>query len=117
MRNPLLHRKQMVIDVQHENLPNVSKDKLREKIMQDHGVKEKNTIALFGFQTQFGGQMSTGFCLVYDGMDFVQKFEPKYRLRRLKLMEERTGSAKAKKEKKNKLKKLRSKAKREAKSM
>merc|ERR1719499_1378851 len=97
MRNPLLDRLQMVVDVKHSAR-----------------VKNKNNVSLFGFKTDFGGSKSTGFCLIYNDEKSRTKFEPKYRLRRLKLLEERTGSAKQKKEKKNKLKKLRAKAKREA---
>lgn len=38
---------------------------------------------LFGFRTQFGGGKSTGFCLIYDNVQFAKKYEPKYRLVRV----------------------------------
>merc|ERR1712173_339262 len=93
---------------------NVSKENIRDKICKDKDIKDKNNVSLFGFRTQFGGQASTGFCLIYNDEKSRSKYEPKYRLRRLKLLAERTGSAKQKKERKNKLKKLRGKKKREA---
>lgn len=64
-------------------------------------VKEANTVFLFGFRTQFGGGKSTGFCLIYDGLEDAMKFEPKYRLARSGLKKGREGSRKQLKEKKN----------------
>jgi small subunit ribosomal protein S24e len=67
---------------------------------------------LFGFQTQFGGGRSTGFCLIYDHKDFMSKIEPSYRLRRNKLLEPKAPTnRRSKKELKNKKKKFRGKAK------
>merc|ERR1719470_591602 len=66
----------------------------------------------FGFKTQFGGGKSTGFALIYDTMDFAKKFEPKYRLVRQGVIEAKTKSSrKQKKERKNRMKKVRGTAK------
>ncbi|KAJ5681481.1 40S ribosomal protein [Penicillium maclennaniae] len=65
IRNPLLARKQMVVDVLHPNRPNVSKDELREKLA-DLYKSNKDQVSVFGFRTQYGGGKSTGFALVYD---------------------------------------------------
>ena len=51
---------------------------------------------------QFGGGKSTGFALIYDNEAAEKKFEPKYRLARVGLGPERSGSRKQIKEKKNK---------------
>merc|ERR1712050_335161 len=109
----------MIIDVMHpdKDTPTVSKSNLQQKVLGDFKLKEKNQVAVFGFRTALGGGRSTGFCLIYDNVEAAKKFEPKHRLRRLKLLPERTGSAKQKKERKNKLKKLRAKKKRQAQSM
>ena len=65
---------------------------------------------LFGFKTQFGGGKSSGFCLIYDSKDHLMKIEPKFRLRRLGLIEPKSGgSRKQRKERKNKKKKVRGK--------
>merc|ERR1711939_707301 len=53
IRNPLLGRKQMVVDILHPNRANI-----------------------FGLQTQFGGGKTTGFALVYDSPEALKKFEP-----------------------------------------
>ena len=80
MRNSLMQRRQMVIDVIHPNKANVSKADLREMIVKSHSVKDPKTIFLFGFRTKFGGGKSTGFGLIYDTIADAQKFEPKHRL-------------------------------------
>ncbi|CZT18596.1 37S ribosomal protein S24 [Ramularia collo-cygni] len=79
IRNPLLGRKQMVVDVLHPSRPNVSKDELREKLSQLYKTS-KDQVSVFGFRTQFGGGKSTGFALLYDSAEAMKKFEPHYRL-------------------------------------
>ncbi|KAG0641122.1 ribosomal protein L23/L15e core domain-containing protein [Tuber brumale] len=79
IRNALLGRKQMVVDVLHPNRPNVSKDDLRTKLAELYKV-DKNQVSVFGFRTQYGGGKSTGFALIYDTYEALKKFEPHYRL-------------------------------------
>ncbi|KAK4502257.1 hypothetical protein PRZ48_005682 [Zasmidium cellare] len=79
IRNPLLGRKQMVVDVLHPSRPNVSKDELREKLSQLYKTS-KDQVSVFGFRTQYGGGKSTGFALLYDSAEAMKKFEPHYRL-------------------------------------
>lgn len=79
IRNPLLGRRQFVVDVLHPNRANVSKDELREQIGALYKT-EKNTVSVFGLRTQFGGGKSTGFGLIYDSEEALKKFEPRYRL-------------------------------------
>jgi len=100
----------MIIDVLHPGQANVSKDRLKALLAKKFKVDEK-TITLFGFKTIFGGGKSTGFCLIYENSDYLKKYEPKYRLRRVKLLEPRTGGRKARKEIKSKRKRVRGKAK------
>ncbi|KAI9682968.1 MAG: hypothetical protein M1829_006404 [Trizodia sp. TS-e1964] len=82
IRNPLLGRKQMVIDVLHPNRANVSKDELRGKIGELYKIP-KSHISVFGFRTQYGGGKTTGFALIYDSPEALKKFEPHYRLVRI----------------------------------
>lgn len=77
--NPLLARRQFVIDVLHPNRANVSKDELRERLSEIYKT-EKDSISVFGFRTHFGGGKSTGFGLVYSSIADAKKFEPSYRL-------------------------------------
>ncbi|RPA90794.1 hypothetical protein L873DRAFT_1820520 [Choiromyces venosus 120613-1] len=79
IRNALLGRKQMVVDVLHPNKPNVSKDDLRNRLAELYKA-DKNQVSVFGFRTQYGGGKSTGFALIYDSYEALKKFEPHYRL-------------------------------------
>ncbi|KAI9475008.1 ribosomal protein L23/L15e core domain-containing protein [Coemansia mojavensis] len=105
MTNRLLQRKQMVVDVLHPGLANLSKVEVREKLSKMFKT-ESDLVFPFGFRTQFGGGRSTGFVLVYDSMDAVKKFEPKYRLARQGLVEIKRLARKQRKERKNRNKKL-----------
>ncbi|TVY54808.1 40S ribosomal protein S24 [Lachnellula suecica] len=111
IRNPLLGRKQMVVDILHPNRANISKDELRGKLAELY----KATVAqvnVFGLQTQFGGGKTTGFALVYDSPDALKKFEPHYRLVRIGLANKiEKPSRQQRKQRKNRQKTLRGTAK------
>merc|ERR1712060_494202 len=79
-QNPLLGRKQFVLDIIHPGLANVSKKDLAAKLASMYKVKDSQCIMLFGFKTAFGGGRSSGFGLIYESLDKMKKFEPKYRL-------------------------------------
>jgi len=82
IRNQLLSRRQMVVDVLHPNRANVSKDELRGKLAELYKAN-KDQVNVFGFRTQYGGGKSTGFALIYDSHEAMKKFEPRYRLIRI----------------------------------
>ncbi|PIA17183.1 hypothetical protein COEREDRAFT_80556 [Coemansia reversa NRRL 1564] len=105
--NRLLQRKQMVVDVIHPGLANLSKVEVREKLSKVFKT-ESDLVIPFGFRTQFGGGRSTGFVLIYDSVDAAKKFEPKFRLIRQGFMEAASrASRKQRKERKNRGKKTR----------
>jgi small subunit ribosomal protein S24e len=111
IRNPLLARKQMVVDVLHPNRPNVSKDELRDKLA-DLYKANKDQVAVFGFRTQYGGGKSTGFALIYDSHEALKKFEPHYRLVRIGAAKKiEKPSRQQRKQRKNRSKKFRGTAK------
>ncbi len=68
---------------------------------------DKDNVIVFGFKYAFGGGKTTGFALIYDNMEALKKFEPKYRLVRQGLAEAPKGGRKQRKEKKNRAKKVR----------
>ncbi|CAL5379640.1 unnamed protein product [Camellia sinensis] len=116
MTNRLLSRKQFIIDVLHPGRPNVSKAELKEKLSRMYEVKDPNAIFVFKFRTHFGGGKSTGFGLIYDSVENAKKYEPKYRLIRIRLGGIISGngldtkvekSRKQLKERKNRTKKIR----------
>uniref|UniRef100_A0A8C5K3P9 40S ribosomal protein S24 n=1 Tax=Jaculus jaculus TaxID=51337 RepID=A0A8C5K3P9_JACJA len=95
MTNRLLQRKQMAIDVLHPGKATTTPD----------------VIFVFGFRTHFGGGKTTGFGMIYDSLDYAKKNEPKHRLARHGLDEKTTTSRKQRKERKNRMKKVRGTAK------
>ena len=106
MTNRLLARKQMVCDVLHPGLASVNKKDIREKLAAMYKVTS-DVVFVFGFRTNFGGGKSTGFALIYDTLDLAKKFEPKHRLQRHGLYEKQKSTSKQRKEKRNKMKKVR----------
>lgn len=83
--NRLLARRQFVVDVLHPSRANVPKAELSEQLAKVYKT-EKTRVITFGFRTQFGGGRSTGFALIYDDEESQRKFEPKYRLIRVRLL-------------------------------
>lgn len=95
-----------VVDVIHPGQPSVRKTEIREKLAKMYKVTP-DVVFVFGFRTNFGGGKSSGFCLIYDTLDFAKKFEPKYRLARHGLFEKQKQTRKQRKERKNRMKKVR----------
>ena len=50
----------------------------------DLQVQDNSCCLLFGFKVAFGGGRSTGFGMIYDSLVAAKKFEPKYRLTRVR---------------------------------
>merc|ERR1711948_97317 len=76
-----------------------------DKLAAIYKVKDSKCIAVFGFHTSFGGGRSSGMGLIYDSLDKVKKFEPKYRCKRIGVelvsKKKRIGRRNVKKMKKN----------------
>ncbi|KAK9478456.1 ribosomal protein S24e-domain-containing protein [Lipomyces japonicus] len=107
LRNALLARRQMVVDVLHPSRANVSKDEVRERLATLY-KSDKDAISVFGFRTQFGGGKSTGFALIYDSNAELKRFEPNYRLVRIgQGVKVEKPSRQQRKQKKNRGKKTR----------
>ena len=79
--NPLLARKQCVLEVIHPSAGNVSKKDLREKLATAYKISDVNCVHVFGMKTAFGGGRSTGFALMYDNL--VQAYVEQLRLAKL----------------------------------
>ncbi|CAN0492261.1 unnamed protein product [Laminaria digitata] len=62
IRNALLARRQMVVDIIHPGVSNVSKTELGEMVAKKFRVSDLTTVTLFGFRTHYGGGNSTGSC-------------------------------------------------------
>ena len=108
MKNPLLKRKQFVIEVLHDGRANVPKNEIREKLSTLYKAPQE-TIFVWGFRTAFGGGRSTGFGVIYDDKQTALKFEPKFRHIRNGEGAKNPESRKLRKDKKNRAKKFRGK--------
>eukprot|EP00276_Gloeochaete_wittrockiana_P009849 CAMPEP_0184655920 /NCGR_PEP_ID=MMETSP0308-20130426/14932_1 /TAXON_ID=38269 /ORGANISM="Gloeochaete witrockiana, Strain SAG 46.84" /LENGTH=129 /DNA_ID=CAMNT_0027092741 /DNA_START=39 /DNA_END=428 /DNA_ORIENTATION=+ len=107
--NPLLGRRQFVLEVSHPGRGTVAKAELKKVLAKMYNVEDATTIFVFGFKSIFGGGRSTGFGLIYDNLVAAKRFEPKYRLKREKLLSETRMGSKQRKERKNRAKKTRGK--------
>jgi len=105
--NRLLQRKQFVVEVIHPGLAGVSKKDLKDKLTTMYKVSDPSCILLYGFKVAFGGGRSTGFGMIYDSLVAAKKYEPKYRLARFDLGKAKGVARKQRKEKKNRMKKVR----------
>ena len=76
IRNPLLGRKQMAIEMIHPEEANISKTAIKEKLAQLFKSKPE-CIAVFGLSSKFGGGRSSGFALVYDSIEARHKNDSK----------------------------------------
>lgn len=100
-----------MIEVVHPGLANIPKKELREKIAKMRKIKNSETVVLYGMHNKFGGQRSTGFCLIYDSPELRQKYDTKCRNNReLKYVKDKPKPSrltrKAKKEVKMRRKKV-----------
>ena len=109
MRNPLLKRRQFLVEILHPGRAGVARNEAAERLAQMYKCDPQNVV-LFGFRCAFGGGRTTGFGLIYDDMTALKAIEPKYRLVRKGLAKPREGSRKQRKERKNRAKKKRGKA-------
>ena len=108
LRNPLLERKQFVVDVFHAEAGSLKKADVRAELAKKFRTSE-DLVILSGFSTKFGGGRSQGYCNIYDNKDALLKFEAKHILRRYELIAPKatTQNRRLKKENKNKGKKVR----------
>ncbi|KAK3937738.1 ribosomal protein L23/L15e core domain-containing protein [Diplogelasinospora grovesii] len=111
INNPLLARKQMVVDILHPGRAGIAKDELRDKLSTMYKAT-KDQVSVFGLRTQFGGGKTTGFALIYNSPEAMKRFEPRYRLVRVGLATKvEKASRQQRKQRKNRQKTLRGTAK------
>ena len=84
IKNPLLKRKQIVVELIHPDQGSVSKATIKEKLCKMFDSKSEH-IAVFGLHSKFGGGRSTGFACIYDDADSRKKYDTKSMLLRDKL--------------------------------
>lgn len=107
IRNPLLSRRQFILEVIHPGKPNLSRKEMTEQLTKRHKVVSPECVVLKGFRTQFGGGKSIGFVCIYDSVEAFKKYELKHFLIRAGVKEKVESSRKQIKEAKNRKKKTR----------
>ena len=100
--NPLLNRKQFIVDVLHPGKVQPKFEEIKAELAKMYKVKDPQTIVLKGFTTKFGGGKTTGFCLIYDTLTAMKKYVPQYYLIRAGLAKKTKQPRKARKENKKK---------------
>lgn len=85
MRNALMARRQCVIDVQHPARATVKKEELRTAVAKLLKVKDEQSVIIYGVRTDYGGNRSTGFALIYDSVDEAKKRDKQARVIRMGL--------------------------------
>ncbi|XP_037066637.1 40S ribosomal protein S24-like [Peromyscus leucopus] len=109
MTNRLLQRKQMVIDVLHPGKAAVPKTEIREKLAKMYKTTP-DVISVFAFRTHFVCGKTAGLGMIYDSLDYAKKKEPRHRLAKHSLYEKKI-SREQRKERENRMKKVRGTAK------
>ena len=110
VNNPLLCRKQIMIDIIHPDQGNISKADLKEKLASLFKSKAEH-ISIFGLKSKYGGGRSSGFACIYDSLDLRKKCDTKCNLLRDKLQDKKKKTRKQLKEMKGRMKKVRGKKK------
>ena len=100
--NPLLCRKQFIVDIYHPGIAQPAFPQIKEQIAKMYKVKDIQTIVLSGFTTKFGGGKTSGFAIIYDTLAALKKFVPRYYLVREKMDAKAKTPRKARKEHKKK---------------
>lgn len=110
--NKLLNRKQFIVEVNHPNwCGTVPASIIRKKLATLYKVPDENQVSVFGFKSKFGGGRTTGFGLIYDDLAALKRIEPNYRKARMGFGKNRLPARKSVKERRNRNKKIRGKAK------
>ena len=106
-KNPLLNRKQFVVELTHPNWCGTVPSKLvKTKLASMYKVGE-DQISIFGFKTKFGGGKTSGFGLIYDDVASLKRLEPNYRKTRLGFGKKKLPARKTMKERRNRDSKIR----------
>lgn len=75
--NPLLRRKELAVEVDHENASSPSRSSVREAVATKYSTKLDN-VFVFGIETRTGGQSATCEVQVYDDAETAKRIVPKY---------------------------------------
>ncbi len=84
--NKLLDREELIILIEHRNSATPNRTELRQKLSAMLGIDEK-LIVIRKILSEYGKQRSKAFVNVYKSEEIRNKLEPKYILKRNKLLQ------------------------------
>ncbi|CAL5978722.1 HIN_023833 [Hexamita inflata] len=79
VNNPVLQRTQCIVNVYHTGKHYGKLEDVRAVVCQKFKVADPKCVTLYGFETRFGGDVSTGFCCIYKNIEALKNCEPAYR--------------------------------------
>jgi len=85
--NPLLHRKELLVEIDHTGEPTPKREEVRKRIAALKGVSE-NLVIVHTIKPLFGVGKSVAFVKIYESEDKLREVEPKYMLRKHGLLQE-----------------------------
>jgi small subunit ribosomal protein S24e len=106
LKNPLMGRKQCVVELIHPESGSVSRAQVKEKLSSMMKSKPE-CITVMGLKTKYGGGRSTGMALIYDSADLKKKYDSKKWLIKDGVIKKDSTTRKQKKEIKGRQKKVR----------
>ena len=107
-KNPLLKRRQFVVDISHPAWNGtVPSDAVRKKLATMYKVPDEGCVHVTGMKTKFGGGSTTCFGTIYDDLAAAKRTEPVYKLRRIGLGKKKGPARKSLKERRNRAKSCR----------
>jgi small subunit ribosomal protein S24e len=106
MRNPLLQRRQMAVEILHPGRASVPRKEIRTQLGKMFKLNEEAIIP-YGFELCFGGGRSKGFALAYDSVEVAKKIaNPIHKVRNGLMEKKEKKGRKGIKESKNRGKKI-----------
>ncbi|KAI1327726.1 ribosomal protein L23/L15e core domain-containing protein [Xylariaceae sp. FL0255] len=79
--NPLLHRKQMIVDILHPGRWGVTRSEIEQALATAYKAAIEET-SVWGLRNARGGGKTTGFACIYDNVQARSTVDVRYRLRR-----------------------------------
>ena len=79
--NPLLYRKELIVEIDHVGEPTPSREEVRKRIAALKGVSE-NLVIVHTIKPMFGIGKSKAFIKIYQSEEKLKEIEPEYMLKK-----------------------------------
>jgi small subunit ribosomal protein S24e len=85
--NPLLYRKELIVEIDHTGEPTPKREDVRKRVAALKGVSE-NLVIVHSIKPLFGVGKSVAFVKIYESEEKLREIEPRYMLRKHGLLQE-----------------------------